>query len=345
MEYAAETCRTGLTDFCNKQKIGKLWEFLTFRENSSGRTLKALRLNPVKDDDLILMLVVRDGCVRLPFFLDYYRKLGISHFFVVDNGSADRTRELVLEQPDCSLWTTQQRYSTARSGVHWNNYLLRKYCMEKWVLTVDIDEFLVYPKMESRSLRDLVGFLDHTGCTSMFAPMVDCYSAGYLSQAHYNPGDNPLDICPYFDRTGYYRSWSRKGQLFLKGGPRYRAFFSERPQDAPALNKTPLVRWTAGTRYINSTHNMKPLQSRVYDKTGPAPSGALLHFKFFSEFKDQVKNEVDRGEHWKGALQYRQYDRKLQQAEDLNLFCEISEKYKSVSDLELAGLVWRGSWC
>lgn len=344
MEYAGEIRRTNLSDLCDWQKVRRVWEFLTFRESSSGRTLQTLRLNPIKDDDLILMLVVRDGCVRLPFFLEYYRKLGISHFFVVDNGSADRTREVVLQQPDCSLWTTQQRYSTARSGVHWSNYLLRRYCMDKWVLTVDIDEFLVYPEMESRSLRDLVGFLDRVGCTSMFAPMIDCYSAGYLSQACYHPGDDPLDICPYFDKTGYYANWSRNGQLYLKGGPRYRAFFSERPQDAPALNKTPLVRWMTGTRYINSTHNMKPLQPLIYDKNGPVPSGALLHFKFFSEFESEVRNEVDRGEHWKGALQYRQYERKLQQAKDLNLFCEISEKYKSVSDLELAGLVWRGSW-
>ena len=55
---------------------------------------------------ILLFLTMRNERVRLPYFLEYYRKLGVDHFLIVDNGSDDGTREYLAEQPDVSLWTT-----------------------------------------------------------------------------------------------------------------------------------------------------------------------------------------------------------------------------------------------
>ncbi|MEM9776934.1 MAG: glycosyltransferase family 2 protein, partial [Chloroflexota bacterium] len=46
--------------------------------------------------DIICCLVVRNEGLRIPYFLTYYRQLGIKHFFVVDNGSDDGSVEYLL---------------------------------------------------------------------------------------------------------------------------------------------------------------------------------------------------------------------------------------------------------
>jgi len=54
-------------------------------------TSKANRTHLIKDDTVILICVVRNERVRLPYFFRYYRRLGITHFIIIDNGSVDGT--------------------------------------------------------------------------------------------------------------------------------------------------------------------------------------------------------------------------------------------------------------
>ena len=41
---------------------------------------------------------IQNENVRLPFFLKYYRDLGVGHFLIVDNDSDDGGREYLAEQ-------------------------------------------------------------------------------------------------------------------------------------------------------------------------------------------------------------------------------------------------------
>ena len=75
-------------------------------------------------DGPILFSTVRNEAVRLPFFLDHYRKLGVVHFLIVDNGSDDGTLELLRQSEDVSIWQTTASYKRARFGVDWLNGLL-----------------------------------------------------------------------------------------------------------------------------------------------------------------------------------------------------------------------------
>ena len=72
------------------------------------------RTGAIKADAIIVLSTVRNERVRLPFFLRYYRKLGVDHFLIVDNGSDDGSREYLAEQPDVSLWATGAGYKQAR---------------------------------------------------------------------------------------------------------------------------------------------------------------------------------------------------------------------------------------
>ncbi len=72
------------------------------------------RTAQIKPSDILAFVTVRNEIRRLPFFLDYYRRLGVSHFLFVDNGSTDGGRELLEGEDDASVWTTDASYKRSR---------------------------------------------------------------------------------------------------------------------------------------------------------------------------------------------------------------------------------------
>ena len=66
---------------------------------------------------ILLLSTMRNERIRLPYFLAYYRRLGIDHFLIVDNGSDDGTREYLADQPDVSVWSATAGYKQSRFGM------------------------------------------------------------------------------------------------------------------------------------------------------------------------------------------------------------------------------------
>ena len=66
----------------------KRWRIRAYRKR---RELKEVvnRTDQIKSDDILLYCTQRNEKIRLPYFLDYYRKMGVGHFFFVDNDSDD----------------------------------------------------------------------------------------------------------------------------------------------------------------------------------------------------------------------------------------------------------------
>jgi len=113
--------------------------------------------------DILAFVTLRNERVRLPYFLDYYRDLGVQHFLMVDNGSSDGSADYLRRQDDVSLWRTNAGYKKARFGMDWLGWLLMRYGNGHWCLTVDPDEFLVYPHCDTRPLSALTSWLDSIG--------------------------------------------------------------------------------------------------------------------------------------------------------------------------------------
>ncbi len=299
----------------------------------------------IKPDDILVFSTLRNERIRLPFFLNYYRNIGVGHFLIVDNGSDDGSLEYLSEQEDVSVWTTRHSYKRARFGVDWLNWLARKYAHGHWALTVDPDEFFIYPFADTRNLRALTDWLDASSIRSFSAMLLDMYPKGPLDAQPYHEGQDPFEIACWFDSGNYMIQKNPEfGNLWIQGGPRARVFFPEEPARAPALNKIPLVRWDRHYTYVSSTHNLLPRGlNLVYDEWGgEKASGVLLHAKFLDTFAVKAQEELDRKQHYGASREYKAYHARLRENPDL--WCKWSEKYINWRQLEILGIMSKGNW-
>ncbi|MCQ0969252.1 glycosyltransferase family 2 protein (plasmid) [Paracoccus sp. TK19116] len=295
--------------------------------------------------DLLVFTTLRNEAARLPYFLDYYRKIGIDHFLIVDNASTDGGSDFLAQQPDVSLWRTQASYKAARFGMDWLGWLLFRHGHGHWCLTVDPDEFLVYPHCDARPLRALTDWLESSGTRSFPAMLLDMYPDDALDAKPYAPGEDPFSIARWFDPANYTIRKNRTyDNLWIQGGPRSRTFFADDPLAGPALNKIPLVKWNRRYAYVSSTHMLLPRGlNRTYDEEGgEMASGCLLHAKFLSTFGAKATEELDRRQHYANSREYRAYQAGLMGRS--RLWCAQSQEYRDWHQLEDLGLMSRGHW-
>ncbi|MEZ5911074.1 MAG: glycosyltransferase family 2 protein [Paracoccaceae bacterium] len=303
------------------------------------------RTGMIRKGDVLLFCTLRNERPRLPFFLRYYRSLGISHFFFVDNGSDDGSRQYLAQQEDTSVWYTEASYKRARFGIDWLNWLQRRHAHGHWTLAVDVDEFFVYPFCDTRPIRALTDWLDASSVRSFGAMLVDMYPKGPLNEAHCDEDQDPFEVACWFDSGNYVIQKNRLyGNLWIQGGPRARGFFADTPALSPALNKIPLVKWHRSYTYVSSTHMLLPRGLNfVYDEWGgEKASGCLLHAKFLNSFDAKSQEELERGEHYADSREYRAYQETA--AEATNLWNKHSEKYINWRQLDILGLMSKGNW-
>lgn len=314
--------------------------------------LKRRQLKRVSDqtknigpDDILVFSTIRNERIRLPYFLEYYRKLGVDHFFFVDNNSDDGSAEYLASQNDVSLWTTSHSYKKSRFGVDWLTWLQFRFASGHWCLTLDADEFFVYPQCDTRPLRDLTGWLDQKAIASFGVIMLDMYPKGPLDRTPYQEGQDPFEILRWFDADNFTRVFQPRLQnIWIRGGVRARHFFGDRPERAPTLNKTPLVKWHWRYAYVSSTHTVLPrrLNHVFKNADGPLMSGALLHSKLLHTIVARSAEEKDRGEHFAHGDQYSLYYDGLISNPDLWL--PTSVEYTGWQQLAGLGLFGKFDW-
>lgn len=288
----------------------------------------------------VVICVIRDEGHRLDFFLQYYRDMGFQHFICIDNGSTDGTRELLSKMDDVSVVTSTGSYKAARFGNDWINEVINRHCRDKWLLYVDADEFLVYPHCDTTPIQQLTAYMQATGNHSLRSMMIDMYSHNPVRENVCKVGQDPLEVCNLFDRTGYASHFDDRSQtIWIKGGVRGRLYFADRIWDGPALNKIPLVYMGGERFFLKSTHQVWPLAlNRGGNHAHISVSGALLHFKFLSNFFERAAEQIKRAD---DAAEYKTY---VQNADKENFVSNDSMQYKTWHDLAENGLLQGRGW-
>lgn len=230
--------------------------------------------------DILLFSVIRNEHPRLDWFLNYYRKLGITKFVIVDNASSDQSVKLLLENQDVVVYQTSNSYSAAGAGMRWVNELVKRHGQRNWCLCVDADEAFVFLGQESFGLRKLVDYLDWKGYEAMLAIMLDMYppvidkaspASFETQQSSYVHFDNRYfihgsPICPYRE---------------IFGGVRRRLF-----QGYQLANKVPLIKGASGIQYLLSSHRITPA------KLAGVTAG-LLHYHLIYALQPEYRSLFD----------------------------------------------------
>lgn len=316
---------------------------LLWRAFRARRRLTEVVRRPFARDAVLCFACLRNEAARLPFFLDHHRRLGVDHFLFVDNGSTDGSPAWLAQQPDVSLWTTSDSYRASRFGLDWVNGLMMRHGSGHWCLVLDADELLVYPEHDRRPLRDLTRWLEARGRDHMAALMLDLYPQGPLGAGGHAPGQDPVEVLPFYDATGYDRTpIPRYAHVSIRGGPRRRVFFAAAPERAPHLHKTPLVRWHWRHAWLSSTHLALPQRLNDGFARPDLPTGVLLHTKFLPEIVAKSAEEKIRAEHFTHPDQYGAYYDGIAAAPVL--WHPGSARYAGAAQLEVEGLMQRGLW-
>jgi len=320
----------------------RLWR--GFRRQGELRAV-ADRTATIRPGAILLFATLRNEAERLPYFLTHYRKLGVDHFLIVDNDSDDGGREMLVEQPDVSVWRTAASYRAARYGMDWLHGLLRRHGHGHWCLTVDADELLVYAHHDTRPLPALTGWLDDQGLPALGCLMLELYPRGPVTEAPHVPGMDPTQVLGWYDAANYtIRRKADLWALWIQGGPRSRMFLAETPQRGPTLTKVPLVKWHWRYAYWNSTHSLLPRRlNQIDDRAGgEAPMGVLLHSKFLNTIAAKAAEEKLRRQHFGEPGAFDGYYDAL--AEGPDLWCPASARWKGWRKLAAEGLISDGGW-
>lgn len=291
------------------------------------RSNKEIKLEP---SDIPLFCVERNEMLRLPFFLEYYRNLGVTQFVFVDNNSDDGSFEFLLQQDDCHVFWTNDRYITS-CGIHWLRYLIDKYTYEnQWSLIIDADEFLVYPDCEYRKLSELIAYLEKYDYEAFASFVVDMFPKSIDEQLNINAENSLIRQSPYFYNQYVFEHQIECPYQKVRGG-----IFHMMGQSMP-LNVTPLIKKTNKPISLLSSRHITTA-AKVADITS-----CLLHFKFLGDFYEKSLKELKRKEHWGGGIQYQGYARLFEdQVDESFYFSDLSKttKYQNSQQLVELGLI------
>jgi glycosyltransferase involved in cell wall biosynthesis len=276
---------------------------------------------PAGEREIRAFAGARNEKLRLPFWLDHYRRLGVDRFFIVDNDSTDGTREALLEEPDVHVFHTKGSFHDSDFGRLWFAELMGDFGVGRWCVVADLDELLAPPFWEDVELATVARFLDAEGREALPCYLLDMYSSLPIRETTLSPGLSPFEVCPYFDpgfrpKDGSFFDRSQKHAIrVVVGSTRKKVFGIE-----AYLSKIGMVKYRPGMVLTSGQHGI--LGAREADIRG-----VVFHFKFLSDFVAKAREEVTRNERRTHAHEYSAYAEAFQENPDLSLFDQESVRF------------------
>jgi len=156
-----------------------------------------------------VLCIIRNGEHYIDDFIQYHKKIGVSKFTFIDNGSKDNTIKLASTYPYVRIFKNELPYKTYWH--HFKRFMFEEYGKNCWNLVLDIDEFFEYPFQDKLNLTDLIEYNNQANFTAVVTQMVDLV-----------PNENLLEtnIQPEFSNKHiYYSSENLKVEPYDKISP------------------------------------------------------------------------------------------------------------------------------
>ncbi|BCJ93406.1 hypothetical protein acsn021_09750 [Anaerocolumna cellulosilytica] len=297
-----------------------------FLEAKIGIIKEAFAKDSLKEEDVIVICLIKNDINRIADFLEHYRAIGITHFAFIDNMSSDGTREFLIAQEDVNVYYTEVTYTTHnREG--WMNRIYAYFGQKHWYLCVDSDELFVYMDCENNCIQDFMKDIKNKSMKRVRALMLDMYSPNDLFAFGDKNRDSMRDY-RYFDKEGYVPVSSYRLDL-IHGGPRTRVFSRYNEDFNCTLTKYPLFFYTEGD-FQGCSHYQFP-----YSRNCNTPCySVLLHYKFMISDMTKYKERVIAGNYANGSLEYKTYLGAIHGEKKVNFMSEMTEKYCGSSTLK-----------
>lgn len=107
--------------------------------------------------NLGLLLIVKNEEMIIDEFFKHYIWQGVDHFYVIDNGSTDSTKDIIEKYPTTYYYFPERNQQRA----HYNTVYreMRDEC--RWLIVCDCDEY-IYNKEKGKNIGDYLETLDYS---------------------------------------------------------------------------------------------------------------------------------------------------------------------------------------
>jgi glycosyltransferase involved in cell wall biosynthesis len=291
---------------------------------------------PLANDQLIVLCLVKNGELYIKSFIEHYQALGVDHIVFLDNGSDDRTIQLIEEYSHVTVLSTNlpfRRYKLAM-----RTYLIERFGRNCWSLYVDIDELFDYPGSGLISLQSFLLYLNNKSYTAVVAHMLDMFSEEPILEIESDENDPLKDHYRYYDisnltRMNYFFRNQLDADIQIYFGGIRRTIFGTDYEHGLILSKHPLI-FLKDSIIPIYPHEHGVRNAHVADITC-----VLLHYKFIGGFLSRTMRNAREENYHLNSIEYKRYLKALEVYPDLKLMQPTSVYLNGTQDLVRNGFL------
>lgn len=132
------------------------------------------------EDEVVLVCLLKDAEYYLQHFIDHHRAIGVKHFLLIDNGSTDKTRNLVAADPTITVYSNALPVRTYECLLRAR--IARRAVTGGWFLFADSDELMVFSRGEGRHISEIIGYCNAHGYEAVIGQVLDMFSPHSLKE-------------------------------------------------------------------------------------------------------------------------------------------------------------------